>query len=308
MERHPGGFYILLAVRRKYEILCPNSEKGGGHMTVAAKKKRQWQAGVAALASLLAILLVMLCLLQRTENPEQATTADTQLATEPTLPPPEANPYGPTDFQYDGKYLTCIAGASRLGIDVSAHQKEIDWTAVAEAGIRFVMIRVGYRGYETGELILDEFAQRNYQGARAAGLDVGVYLFAQAISVEEAREEAEFLLDAIDGWEVALPVVYDWEYVSADARTGAVDKRTVTDCTVAFCEAVQKKNYTPMVYFNRHQAQDFLHLEELTDYPFWLAMYSDRMTYPYRVQMWQYTQTGRVPGIQGDVDINLWLS
>ena len=275
-------------------------------MTVA-HKKRQWQGGVLALAILLVILLIVFCLLRGAEEPAQATTGETQLATEPTLPPPEANPYGPTDFQYDGRYLTCIAGASRLGIDVSAYQNEIDWTAVAEAGIRFVMIRVGYRGYETGELVMDEFAQQNYQGARAAGLDVGVYLFAQAISVEEAREEAEFLLDAIEGWEVALPVVYDWEYISEDARTGAVDKRMVTDCTVAFCEAVQKKDYTPMVYFNRHQAQDYLYLEELTDYPFWLAMYSDRMTYPYRVQMWQYTQTGRVPGIQGDVDINLWL-
>ena len=115
------------------------------------------------------------------------------------------------------------------------------------------------------------------------------------------------MLNAISEWELTLPVVYDWEYISWDARTGAVDKRTVTDCTIAFCETVKEQGYTPMVYFNRHQAQDFLYLEELTDYPFWLALYSDRMTYPYRVQMWQYTQTGRVPGIEGDVDINLWL-
>lgn len=277
-------------------------------MTVVRKKKRLWQGSVAAMAIALVILLIALCLPGRMEDTVQTTAGTTEPEIPTTLPPPEANPYGPTDFQYDGKYLTCIAGASRLGIDVSAYQNEIDWTAVAEAGIRFAMIRVGYRGYESGELTMDEYARRNYEGARAAGLDVGVYLFAQAISVEEAREEAEFLLDAIDGWEVALPVVYDWEYISPEARTGDADKRMVTDCTIAFCEAVRKQNYTPMVYFNRHQAQDFLYLEELTDYPFWLAMYSDRMTYPYRVQMWQYTQNGRVPGIHGDVDINLWLS
>ena len=272
-------------------------------MPVKLKKNMLMVGGIAAAV----LLLLLLCLPKREEPPKITTTATTQAVTEPTLPPPEANPYGPVDFQYDGRYLTCLAGESRLGIDVSAHQQEIDWEQVAQAGIEFVMLRVGYRGYESGDLVQDAFAQSNYAGAKAAGLEVGVYFFSQAVTAEEAVEEAGFLLDAISEWDVTLPVVYDWEYIGWDARTGDADKRTVTDCTIAFCETVKAAGYAPMVYFNRHQAQDFLHLEELTDYPFWLALYSDRMTYPYRVQMWQYTQTGKVPGIDGDVDINLWL-
>lgn len=235
-----------------------------------------------------------------------APTEPTTTAT-PTLPPPDPNPYGPTDFQYDGFYLKCLAGPSVLGIDVSSHQQEIDWEAVAGAGIEFVMIRAGFRRYMTGELCLDTRAQENYAGAKAAGLKVGAYLYAQAVSVEEALEEADFFLNAISGWELDMPVVYDWEYVSEEARTGQMDARAVTDCTIAFCEAVEARGYRPMVYFNRHQAQDLMYLEELTDYPFWLAMYSDRMTYPYQVDMWQYTSTGRVPGIEGNVDIDLWF-
>ena len=256
------------------------------------------------LGAILLALLVVALVLPKGSAPVE-TAPETTEATEATLPPPEGNPYGPLDFQYDGKYLQCLAGQSVLGIDVSAHQQEVDWEKVAAAGVKFTMIRVGYRGYETGDLVADPYAQANYQGAKAAGLQVGAYLFSQAISVEEALEEADFLLTGIKDWELELPVVYDWEYISSDARTGAADARLVTDCTKAFCEAVAAAGYDPMVYFNRHQAQDLLFLEELTQYPFWLAMYSDRMTYPYRVDMWQYTCEGKVPGIDGFVDINL---
>lgn len=281
-------------------------------MPVKEKPRKLLLRVVSILGVVLAVLLAVLLHVSRsaqiTQTTTEAPTMTTSVATEVILPPPEANPYGPADFQYNGRYLTCLAGESQLGIDVSAHQQEIDWGQVARAGIRFAMIRVGYRGYESGDLVRDQYAQRNYEGAKAAGLEVGVYFFSQAVTEGEALEEAQFLLDAIQGWELALPVVYDWEYISREARTGNADKRMVTDCSIAFCEAVESAGYAPMIYFNRHQAQDFLYLEELTAYPFWLALYSDRMTYPYRVQMWQYTQTGYVPGIVGAVDINLWLS
>jgi len=256
---------------------------------------------------LLVLLVVAVCLPRESEEIPPQTTQSTAETTQATLPPPEANPYGPLDFQYAGKYLTCLAGESVLGIDVSSHQEQVDWQAVADAGIRFVMLRVGYRGYEQGAIQADALAQENYLGAKAAGLQVGTYFFSQAVSTQEALEEADFLLDAIRDWELDMPVVYDWEYIDRDARTADMDARTVTDCTVAFCQAVEDAGYQPMVYFNRHQARDFLYLEELTRYPFWLAMYSDRMTYPYKIDMWQYTCEGSVPGIQGDVDINLFF-
>ena len=272
----------------------------------AVQWKTQYTKWVAAgLAGILAVLLVVAFLPQKAQEPVQTTVPTT--TAEPTLPPPQRNPYGPWDFQYSGKYLTCLAGESVLGIDVSAHQQQIDWQAVADAGVKFVMIRAGYRGYETGNLQEDDYAQSNYAGARQAGLQIGAYFFSQAVSVEEAKEEAEFFLEIIRDWQLDMPAVYDWEYMGEDSRCGQADARGVTDATLAFCQAVELAGYVPMVYFNRHQAIDFLYLEELTAYPFWLALYSDRMTYPYRVEMWQYTEEGTVPGIDGFVDIDLWL-
>lgn len=273
------------------------------------KKRQELLWGIGALALILAILLVIAVLLPF--DPPEAlavpSTAATEPTTLPTLPPPEANPYGPTDFQYAGDYLTCLAGESVLGIDISEHQQAIDWVAVKEAGIEFVMIRVGYRGYMYGEIYDDSAAQEHYQGAKAAGLKIGAYFFSQAVNAEEAKAEAEFALNAVQDWELDMPLVYDWEYISAEARTGTVGSRDLTDCAIAFCSAVQAAGYDTMIYFNQNQGWDLLFLEELTDYGFWLAMYSDRMTYPYKLAMWQYSCTGVVPGIQGNVDLNLYF-
>ena len=166
------------------------------------KDKKRLILPLVLLSILVVVALVVLIVISGEESPaptEISTDPPVETTTEPTLPPPEANPYGPLDFQYDGRYLSCLAGESILGIDVSAHQQQIDWEAVAAAGIRFVMLRVGYRGYETGALVYDEYVQSNYQGAKAAGLQVGAYFFSQAISVEEALEEAEFFRSA---WKV----------------------------------------------------------------------------------------------------------
>lgn len=227
--------------------------------------------------------------------------------TGPTLPPPEANPYGRNDFQYnENNYLTCLQGKSIVGIDVSYHQGTIDWEQVRASGVEFVMMRVGYRGYgESGKLVEDTNFQANIQGALDAGLKVGVYFFSQALDRAEVEEEVAFLLERIEGYEIAMPVVYDWEYVSDEARTANMDARTLTDCSKHFCDLILEAGYQPMIYFNRNQAAYLLHLEELTDYPFWLAAYTDRMAFPYKVDMWQYTDNGRVPGIKGAVDVDI---
>lgn len=265
-------------------------------------------AAIAAAVLVLALLLVLVVHLSAPAVPEpttDTTVPPTEPPTEPTLPPPESSPYTYTDFQYDGRYLTCLAGESMLGLDVSAHQKQIDWEAVATAGFEFVMIRVGYRGYETGLLQADAYAQQNYDGAKAAGLKVGAYMFSQATSTKEAMEECRFALKQIRGWELDLPLVYDWERVKSGTRTDGVDARTVTDCAKAFCALTEAVGLESMVYFNPHHGRNFLHLAELVKYPFWLAYYTDRMDYPYKVEMWQYTSDGYVPGIEGPVDINL---
>jgi GH25 family lysozyme M1 (1,4-beta-N-acetylmuramidase) len=249
---------------------------------------------------LLAAALAVTVLLMPAPGPTEPTPA-------PTLPPPPANPYGPNDFQYDGDYLTCLKGKSRLGIDVSYYQGTINWQQVADAGIEFAMIRVGYRGYgvETGTIQKDTKAERNLSKATAAGLDVGVYFFSQAITVEEAIEEADFVLEQIAPYEITMPVVFDWEWIGDTARTSNMDADTLTACALAFCRRIESAGYRPMIYFNKTLSQNYLHLEALTDYPFWLAMYTDRMNYPYKVDMWQYTNQGTVPGIRRTVDLNL---
>ena len=265
-------------------------------------KKRKKKKGSQILLPLAAFVLLLSLILLLGDF-----TTATAPETEPTLPAPEANPYLAEDFEYDGDYLRCKVANARLGVDVSEHQSVIDWEQVKKAGFKFAMVRVGYRGYTEGKLFADSSFEHHLEGAREAGLDVGVYFFSQAVTPAEAEKEAAFVLNVLEGRKLDLPVVFDWEYVSADVRTGTVDGRTLTDCAIAFCEAVEDAGYDAMIYFNQDQAENVYRLEELTDYDFWLAMYSDEMNFPYRVEMWQYTEEGSVPGIEEKADINLYL-
>ena len=197
-----------------------------------------------------------------------------------------------------------------LGIDVSSYQGDIDWQQVKRSGVEFVFIRLGFRGYTEGTLNMDSKFYQNIEGALDAGLDVGVYFFSQAISPREAVDEAEFVLDALKGYDITYPVVFDWETIgSSNARTNDIDNQTLTDCAIAFCERVAEEGYIPMVYFNLAVGYMKYDLSQLTDYDFWFAQYpaSDSM-YPtmyYHYDIWQYTSSGSVPGIDGDVDMNI---
>lgn len=268
--------------------------------------------GCAAL--LLVVILISRPYFRQDEDPEhikhQQSAAQTEAPedpTMPTVPPPEKNPHGKLDFQYDGRYLSALRCDSMPGIDVSAYQGKINWKKVADSGIRFAIIRLGYRGYGTGALVEDQYARANLEGAAQAGLEVGAYFFSQALTKEEVHEEIDFMLEILGDTELSMPVVFDWEYISAEARTANMDARTLTDLNLEFCERMTEEGYQPMIYFNPTQGRKMMFLYELEEYPFWLAYYTDRMTYPYRFEMWQYTCTGRVPGIAGDVDINLLL-
>ena len=216
------------------------------------------------------------------------------------------NPYDELDFQYDGWFLKSTAVECLSGIDVSSYQGEVDWHQVAEAGVDFAIIRLGYRGYESGKLVEDKFARQNLEGAAEAGIQLGVYFFSQALNPNEAREEARFVLDMIDPYEIAMPVVFDWEHVNSEtARTNGTNPYAATDCAQAFLEVIDEAGYWPMMYFNSFQSRKLFYLDQLMDYDFWLALYSDRMSFPYKVDMWQYTCTGTIPGVIGDVDVNV---
>lgn len=277
-------------------MLSDLTQKERTYMTKETKTRREWiPAAVIVLLTVLAAAILGSLGAPR----EETVPAETAQQRE-TLPP---NRYGPGDFSYDENgFLTCSAGETVLGIDVSHHQQEIDWAQVSAAGVEFVMVRLGNRGYVTGDLAVDRRVTENLEGARAAGLKVGAYFYSQAISAEEAREEAELALEILNGFPLDLPLAYDWEQ---ETRTAEVDARTLTDCTLEFCRAVEAAGYEAMIYFNSYQAVELLYLEELTHYPWWLAMYDTAQKFPYRMDMWQYTRTGSVPGIAGNVDVNL---
>lgn len=280
------------------------------------KKILLW-AGLSLLAVVLAAGIFFLCrYLYPQEDPQPTEPKQHSLKpivkptkpTEPTFPPPEKTELTAEDFVLTDGFMTCTAMPSRIGIDVSAFQGEIDWQAVADAGVTFAIIRVGGRGYgEAGGLYDDSKAFINYQGAKAAGLDVGVYFFSQAISPEEAIEEAAYVLEKTEGWELTMPVVYDWEYISETARTAHVEPQMLTDCMNAFCARIRQAGHKTMVYFNYDLFEEMFYMEEILDATFWLAKYSGEMTFPYKVDMWQYTNQGTVPGISGNVDINIQL-
>lgn len=195
---------------------------------------------------------------------------------------------------------------SALGVDVSAHQKAIDWQTVKAAGVDFAMIRCGYRGYGSGKLVEDEFFETNMRGALDAGLDVGVYFYSQAVTTQEAIEEAEMTLRLCEGYTLTYPIVYDWEVVTEDtARTDTISVETLTACTTAFCDTIREAGQTPMVYQNKRTSLLKLDLTALAGYDFWLAEYNDLPTYYYDYRMWQYCSDGRIPGIAGDVDLNI---
>ena len=254
-----------------------------------------------------ALVVVAAVILHGRSNAPEPAPATTEWITETTLPLPEVNPIEKDAFQVEGEYLTCLSHPSVMGIDVSEWQGEIDWQQVKAAGVEFAMIRVAWRGYESGVLSEDSLARENYRGATAAGIKVGVYVFSQAVSTQEAEEEAAFLLEITKDWNLEMPVVFDWEHTHEDGRTKDMTADVLTDCTKAFCEKVRKAGRTPMVYFSVNHARDRLQLGQLKEYPFWLAYYDTQLDFPYKVDMWQYTQTGAVPGIAGDVDINLYF-
>ena len=194
---------------------------------------------------------------------------------------------------------------SRLIIDVSSHNGEIDWNKVKESGVDGAMIRLGYRGYGDATIVEDECFQKNIAGAKNAGLKVGVYFFSQATTPEEAIEEAEYVTEKIWGRGVSLPVAFDMEPFMGNERFLNHDIKSKTEMADAFLKVITKFGYEPILYGNPTWLTNDVDISKLTEYPIWLAHYTYSTEWPYMFRMWQFTSQGRVNGISGDVDLNI---
>ena len=201
---------------------------------------------------------------------------------------------------------------SRFGIDVSSYQQNIDWQAVKADGVEFAILRIGYRGYETGQLTEDKYFRRNLEGAKAAGIETGVYFFSQALTSEEALEEAEYVINLLaeTGAELAFPVVFDWEFPTDEdpARTDGMAGEIQTACCRAFCDRIREAGFKPMYYSTINTAIFRYDMGELSDIPLWLADYNRTCNFTYDYKMWQYSCSGVVDGIEGLVDFNIWIT
>lgn len=197
---------------------------------------------------------------------------------------------------------------SQVGVDVSSYQGAIDWNAVAADGINFAFVRVGSRGYTEGALYADERYAENIDGATSAGLNVGAYFFSQAVSVEEAREEADFVLKLLAGRHLAMPVVFDHEPVSNTAgRANNLDRETLTAIAQAFCERLEQGGYSTMIYGNKGDMARY-DRTQLGNRQIWFAEYdATKPSAPFDFAIWQYTNAGTVAGIATAVDLNLLL-
>ena len=221
----------------------------------------------------------------------------------------DVDKYSRDDGNYYDKngYRYYMGEDTWVGIDVSVHQGEIDWKKVARDGVDFAMIRVGGRGYGSeGNMYDDANFEQNIEGALDAGLDVGIYYFSQAITVAEAREEAEYVLERIEGYDISYPVVFDWERIGGtEARTYGLETALLCKIADTFCSMVEEAGYTPMIYFNSYCGYVKYDLSKLDRYEFWFARYNDQPGFYYDFDMWQYSDTGSVSGIEGRVDLNI---
>ena len=206
---------------------------------------------------------------------------------------------------------------TRFGIDVSAYQnrasedKTINWDAVAADGVEFAMVRIGLRGYSTGALAEDAYYRENIIGAMNAGIETGVYFFAQAITVEEAIEEADFVIQHLQGLSINGPVAYDWEMSDSSYRVYGTTPEMATACAIAFCRRIEEAGYTPMIYAGNYVGYVKYDQGAITPYLSWYPEYkketSEKLypTFYYQMDYWQYTDNCAIDGIGGRVDGNL---
>lgn len=203
----------------------------------------------------------------------------------------------------------------KRGIDISEWQGELSdlsWNKIKNDGIEFVIIRCGYTGYGKSKVKrVDKFFENNYNNAKKHGIPVGVYYYSCATSIEEAREEANFVLDIIKGKKFEYPIVIDTEddhdinnTSNSNKSQASIGKRTLTPIIKTFCDILEEKNYYVSIYASTYWFENNLILDDLQDYDKWIAQWSNSVSVDYEYGIWQYSSTGRVDGIVGNVDMN----
>jgi len=203
-------------------------------------------------------------------------------------------------YELDGKSVSFI------GVDISKYQGEVDFYQLKDAGIDYVMLRVGARGYSSGKIIMDEYFATNIQKATEAGLDIGVYFYSQALTTDEAIEEANVVIQSLEGYTLQYPVAFDMEYVENDtARVESLSRADKTAITKAFLDTIQAAGYRAMIYGNKEWLIKRIDLSQLKDYEIWLSQQKDIPDYPYKFSMWQYTTSAEIHGIEGYANLNI---
>lgn len=276
-----------------------------------AARCRQAVAGALSIALAASLAAPMLSLTGCSSSENPGTTA--------SAPEPEPVYVSPYDWESNlsvegDRYSYSEDGEQKslLGIDVSDHQNSINWAAVKADGVEFAILRIGYRGSTEGDLYEDSRFADNVLGAQAAGMPIGVYFFSQATTEDEAREEAQFVLDKLSEQglspeNLAYPVVFDQEPAEGDGRANGLSAEQYTKNALAFCQAVEEAGYRPMVYGNQTDmaARD---IDQLESYPVWYAEYGPSVpSANFDFTMWQYTNEGAVRGIDVPVDLNIYM-
>ena len=272
------------------------------------KERNRLLAAIGVMATLLVVAVITLAVMTRIGRRHAAQgegfspVVQEGYATSPydwsCLEPDE---HGRLQYVSDGEVL------SRVGVDVSEHQGTIDWQAVAADGIDFCYVRAGWRGSSEGVVNADATFAANLAGARAAGLDVGVYFFSQAITVEEAVEEAEFLLGLLDGAELDYPVAFDLEPTgTGEGRADHLTREEQTAIALAFCARVEEVGYRTVVYGNQYDYERY-DIARLMSRGYWYSEYTSSPSTNLDVAIWQYSNNGQVAGIETAVDLDIDL-
>lgn len=224
------------------------------------------------------------------------------------------NQYKPDGFIDRKGVITYEEGPSYVGINVNENQGEIDWAQVAASDVDYALIRVGYREYSRGRVMLDQNFEQNMKGAASVNLPVGVYFFSRAITDAEAEEEAAFVLEQIRGYNIDYPISFNWQYLYKDdgtvdesARNTGCNGDQITGFIESFCKKIKTAGFTPAYYCDKEMGYRKLDLERLSSYEMWYAENRPVPSFYYDFGIWQYTKEGTVPGIDGQVPVNLAL-
>ncbi len=216
------------------------------------------------------------------------------------------NEYNPDAFSMQNGFMTYADGPYSIGIDVSSNDGTIDWREVKESGIDFAIIRSSFRYTDTGEITQDQNFISNIEAATAAGIEVGVYFYSQAVTTQEAVAEAEFLIEQISPYHLDYPIIYIWSEFKG-ARTDGVSGEDVSVFTKTFCDMVSSQtSHEVMINIQKSLAYDFLNLELLKDYDFCLEEHEGVPSFYYDFPIWSYSGTGVINGI--DAEVYMYIS